>query len=33
MEIENKEKNNLKMLHLNVRSYLNNRNALEYLIC
>ena len=32
MEIENEETNNLKMIHLNVRSYFNNRNALEYMI-
>lgn len=25
-------RNSIKLLHLNVRSYLNNRNALEYLI-
>lgn len=27
-----KEENSLKLLHLNVRSYSYNKNALEYLI-
>ena len=33
MKMLKHNQNSLKILHLNVRSYSNNRNAIEYLIC